>query len=314
MKDKIKNKMKVTHIMIIALGIILITIGAFHNNIWFDEAYSVAISRHSFGEIWKIGGSDVHPVLYYWMLKIVSLISSEIMALRIFSIIPIAILGVLGFTHIRKDFGEKTGLIFSFLVFFLPTMPIYAVEIRMYSWALLFVSVLAIYAYRLTSENTWKNWIIFFLSSLCSIYIHYYGLMAAGLINLFLFIYFIKEKKKDSIIKILVFGVIQILAYIPWIMSLLLQLKQVSKGFWIGFTFPDTLMELLSFQFFGNLRKVLMFILSIAIYAYLIYIYIKEKKKNTDLKPVKFALRNLWSSYTSSYYNDSSFKNINSLL
>ncbi len=285
-----KINCKKLHIGIIIIGITLITACAFHNNIWFDEAYSVAISRHSFGDIWKIGGNDVHPVLYYWLLKIVSLISGEIMALRIFSVIPIAILGILGYTHIRKDFGEKTGLIFSVLTYFLPTMAVYASEIRMYSWAILSVTILAIYALRIVNEEKLKNWIIFFLASIFSIYIHYYGLMAAGLINLFLLIYLIKQKRTNSVIKILVFGAIQLILYIPWLMYLMKQMKNVSGGFWIGFTFPDTLIELLSFQFFGNLNRNFAFALSIIVYAYLIYIFVREKKKKTDLKPAILAV------------------------
>lgn len=285
-----KINCKKLHIGIIVLGVILITAGAFHNNIWFDEAYSVAISRHSFIDIWKIGGNDVHPILYYWLLKIVSIISGEIVALRIFSVIPIAILGILGYTHIRKDFGEKTGLIFSTLTFFLPTMAVYASEIRMYSWAILSVSILAIYSLRIIKEDKLKNWIIFFLASIFSIYIHYYGLMAAGLINLFLLIYLIKQKRKSSVIKILAFGLVQLVAYIPWLIYLMKQMKNVSGGFWIGFTFPDTLIELLSFQFFGNLNKNFAFVLSIIVYAYLIYIFVREKKKKTDLKPAILAV------------------------
>lgn len=283
---------KKIHIGIIIIGIIFIFLGAFHNNIWFDEAYSVAISRHSFIDIWKIGGNDVHPVLYYWLLKIVSVISPKIVVLRIFSVIPIAILGIIGYTHIRKDFGEKTGLIFSTLTYFLPVMTIYAQEIRMYSWAILSVTILAIYAFRISKEDSIKNWIIFFLASIFSIYIHYYGLMSAGLINLFLLVYLIAKKRKKSVIIILVLGIIQLISYIPWIMYLMKQLKNVSGGFWIKFTFPETLIELVSFQFWGNLNKKVAFIASIVVYGYLIYIIIKEKRreKNADFKPAILAI------------------------
>ena len=88
------------------------------------------------------------------------------MAYRIFSSIPIMILGILGYTHIRKDFGEKTGLLFTFLAYFSPMSATFANEIRMYSWALLLVTVLAIYAWRLAHEEKLHYYIIFFLSSL----------------------------------------------------------------------------------------------------------------------------------------------------
>ena len=131
--EKIKEKLKAItlkqwHIGIIVAGILFIALGAFHNNIWFDESYSVGLARHTFGEIWSIGVHDVHPILYYWMLRIVYVITGgSIMAYRIFSVIPSAILIILGYTHIRKDFGERTGFIFSFLSAFLPEMAVYAV-------------------------------------------------------------------------------------------------------------------------------------------------------------------------------------------
>ena len=201
-KEKLKSiTLKQWHIVLIVVGIIFVSLGAFHNNLWFDECYSAGLARHTFGEIWTIGGNDVHPILYYWMLRIVYLLTGgSIMAYKIFSVIPIAIMIILGYTHIRKDFGGKTGFIFSFLCAFLPEMAQYAIEVRMYSWAILTVTVLAIYAYRLTKEDNTKDWIIFGVSSLMSIYLHYYGLMAAGLINVFLLIYLIVKKRKKGII------------------------------------------------------------------------------------------------------------------
>ena len=174
LKEKIKKVTKKQwHIIMIIIGIIFVSLGALHKNIWFDEAYSVGLARHSFGEIWSIGGNDVHPILYYWMLRIIYLLTGgSIIAYRIFSVIPIAIMIILGYTHIRKEYGEKTGFVFSILSAFLPEMAVYAVEIRMYSWAILTVTLLAIYAYRLVKQDSTKNWIIFGLTSLASIYLH----------------------------------------------------------------------------------------------------------------------------------------------
>ena len=285
-----KTKSEKLHIAIIIIGIIFMSLSAFHSNIWFDEAYSVGMAERTLSEIWNIGGHDVHPVLYYWMLRIVSLIAtawgitataSKIIIYRIFSIIPIAILGILGYTHIKKDFGKKTGMIFSFLVFFLPESAIYANEIRMYSWAILAVTTLAIYAYRLRlpENSNRKNWLMFFIMSISSIFLHYYGLMAAGLINVILLIYLIKNKRGKDIIAICTFGLVQLIAYIPWFMCLARQLSQVSKGFWISFTFPDSLYELGAGQIIGNLSyKSELFILSIFIYVYLLIKLFKQKE------------------------------------
>lgn len=292
------KKIKKIHIGIIILGTIFVALSCFHANIWFDEAYTVGIVQKSFSDIWNIGGHDVHPILYYWLLKIVSLvveawgltaIAGKIIVYRIFSVIPISLLGILGYTHIRKDFGEKVGILFTFLTFFLPQSAIYANEIRMYSWAILSVTVLAIYAYRLRlDENSnRKNWLIFFGASLFSIYIHYYGLMAAGLINVFLLIYLIKNKRKKDILTIIVLGFIQLIAYIPWLVYFITQLSQVSGGFWIGFTFPDTLMELLASQLTGKLNREIGFTLAMVLYVYLAVKLIKTKE---DRKPALLSI------------------------
>lgn len=300
--EKIKEKLKsITlnqwHIAVIVIGIIFVLLGAFHSNLWFDESYSVGLARHTFGEIWSIGGHDVHPILYYWMLRIVYLITGgTIMAYRIFSVIPIAIMIILGYTHIRKDFGEKTGFIFSFLSAFLPEMVQYAIEIRMYSWAILAVTILAIYAYRLTKEDNTKNWIIFGLSSLASIYLHYYGLMAAGLINVFLLIYLIVKRRKKGIIFIISFGILQGLAYLPWLVNFATQLSNVSSGYWIGFSFPKTPMELLSSQLAGYVKTsdytglIVPTVLALELYAYMIYKTYKYVKAKEDLNSFKWSV------------------------
>lgn len=292
------KKIQKIHIAIIILGTIFVALSCFHANIWFDEAYTVGMVQKSFVDIWNIGGHDVHPILYYWLLKIVSLVIEawgltsmvgKIIAYRIFSVIPISLLGILGYTHIRKDFGEKVGILFTFLTFFLPQSAIYANEIRMYSWAILSVTILAIYAYRLrlTENGNRKNWLIFFGASLFSIYIHYYGLMAAGLINVFLLIYLIKNKRAKEILTIMVLGGIQLIAYIPWLVYFVTQLSQVSGGFWIGFTFPDTLMELSASQLTGKLNRNLGFTLAMVLYVYLAVKLIKTKE---DRKPALLSI------------------------
>lgn len=300
--EKIKEKLKAItlkqwHIAVIVIGIIFVSLGAFHSNLWFDESYSVGLARHSFGEIWSIGGHDVHPILYYWMLRIVYLITGgSIMAYRIFSVIPIALMIVLGYTHIRKDFGEKTGFIFSFLSAFLPEMAQYAIEIRMYSWAILAVTILSIYAYRIIKEDNTKNWIIFGVSSLASIYLHYYGLMAAGLINVFLLVYLIIKKRKKGIIVIISFGVLQGLAYLPWLVNFATQLSNVSGGFWIGFSFPKTPMELLSSQLAGYVKTsdytglLVPTVLALELYAYMIYKTYNYAKAKENLNAFKWSV------------------------
>ena len=289
MQNLKEDSLKKIHIAVIIIGSIFLSLSIFHTSLWFDETYSVGIANHSLKDIWTIGGNDVHPVLYYWMLRIVCLMTGgSILAYRIFSALPIIILAILGLTHIKKDFGEKTGLFFSFITLFLPMSATYANQIRMYSWAILILTLFFIYAYRLyKKEEKLKNWLLFGLFSLSSIYIHYYGLMAAGITNVLLLIYFIKNKNKKAIRNIIILGVIQIVLYIPWLVYFIGQLEHVSKGFWITLEW-DNILRLIGCQLGGEVYLYTGFVLSVLVYAYIIY-SVYKKRKEIDIKPILFS-------------------------
>lgn len=288
MERKLIKKENIVHIALIVLGSILILIPAFHTNIWFDESYSVGIVNHSFGEIWTIGGNDVHPILYYWMLKIVNLLfGSNIIVYRIFSTLGIITLGILGGTHIKKDFGTKTGLLFTFFSLFLPTMLNYALEIRMYSWTIVFVSLMAIYLYRFIKQKDTKNLILFGLFSILSCYMHYYALVCAGILNLGLIIYMIKNRNntnKKILKRFILVEIIQIVLYLPWMFFFIKQLTRVGGGFWITIEFPQILIDIINFQFKGSLNEIIPTIFSIILWGYVIYIIIKNMRSKKDVK------------------------------
>ena len=267
--------MKKQHIILIILGTIYILLSAFHSNLWFDETYSTAIANHSFIDIFTIGASDVHPILYYYCLKILNVFfGPNIIIYRLFSCFCISMLGILGYTHIRKITNDKVGLLFTFFAFFLPIMPIYATEVRMYSLGIIFVTLTAYYAYKIIKNNTNKDYILFVLFSILSAYTHNYGLVSTGIINLYLFIYILKNKLP---IKRYIYTIIaQVIIYLPWFIILVKQTLTVSKGFWITFDFPKDFISLLQFQFTG-LNSIVGLLICLGIYTLM---FIKCKKSS----------------------------------
>ena len=138
------------HLVVLALGSAFVLVGAFHGYIWFDESYSVAIANHSFSEIWRIGSGDVHPVLFYWALHVLNLVFGQnILAYRLFTVLGSVALASLGYTHVRRDFGWKPGVLFTAFVLFIPYTAIMSTEIRMYSWATFSVMLCALTAWRI---------------------------------------------------------------------------------------------------------------------------------------------------------------------
>ncbi len=300
---KIKDKkIQIMFLLTIILGTAFILLSCFHTNIWFDESYTIAIAKHPFTEIWKIGSADVHPVLYYFMVRIVLLVTGgSVLCVRLFSAIPLIIMGILGYTHIRKDFGSKTGIIFTFLSLFFPTCLMYAGEIRMYTWAMLFVTLMAIYAYRILKYRDVKNknWIIFAIFSLASAYTHYYGLAAAFVINLGLFIYLIVKSIKNKNIKEnrylknlkrwIISAIIQIIAYLPWA-GVVLNFAKSTGGYWIG---APNVSQMIQFQFTGNLGgnmpDAIAWTYTILFILYILYSF-KKNWNRDEIKPAKLAI------------------------
>ena len=229
------------HIALLCVGAIFLSLNAFHNNVWFDESYSVAIANHSFDDIWYIGSGDVHPVLYYWGLHVLNIIFGQnLVVYRFATLFGVFVTACLGFTCLRKDFGAKIGVLFSFLVLTTPYVVVMATEIRMYSWVFFSVSVCALFSFRIAQAikhnapcpRWW--WIVFSLSSLASAYLHYFGVLTAFLINA-MFLVFLVRNSKNTKKFLVVFAfqtLFQVVLYLPWLSVLLGQVGVVSKSYW----------------------------------------------------------------------------------
>lgn len=294
-ENKLINKYgSILHIAIIVIGAMFIFAGAMHENIWFDETYTVGLAKHNFIDLINIGAADVHPLFYYIFAKISTIpFGNSVISLRIFSCIGMIILSVLGYTHIRKDFSKKSGIIYSFLTMFTPIMLIYSSEIRMYSWAAVFVTLTGIYAYRIVSkEKSIKNWIIFATFSLLSAYTHYFAMIAIGIINLMLFIWCIKNKK--YIREFIIAGVCQIGLFIPGLIIFIKQATRVARGFWINITYPNILLDILTFNYTGMIDsdavKSLILVFASVCLGYVLYNISKKKGQDKNVKACVFAL------------------------
>ena len=262
---------KPAHIAVLILGAAFLLIDAFHGNIWFDESYSIGIAKFSFAEIWEIGSGDVHPVLFYWLLHIIYLLIGENwLAYRLFAVAGAVALGALGFTHIRRDFGEAPGVVFTFLALFTPYVSQMSSEIRMYTWVSFTVMLCAIYGYRIVAilcktvperitaaaarrRKTWAGvpcawWIIFALSSLASAYLQYYGALFVFMVNLILLTFLIAKRFKRAIVVFAVLAVVQVALYVPWlVVAFGGQVGQVSGTYWARLSFPTTIIEIVTY-------------------------------------------------------------------
>ncbi len=252
---------KAFHLVLLAAGTVFLLVGAFHGNVWFDESYSVGIANHSFAEIWRIGSGDVHPVLFYWALHVLNLVFGQnVLVYRLFAMAGAVALAVLGYSHLRRDFGWRVGVLFSFFALFTPYVATMSIEIRMYSWATFTVMLCAIYAWRIFSLARSGSavrvtcWAAFFFASLTSAYLHYFGVLAAFVVNAMLLtgLLVVAARKRErgrwrSVRAFFVCAGVQVLLYAPWLFVLASQVGVVSETYWAKIVFPTTYIELATY-------------------------------------------------------------------
>lgn len=175
---------------------------------------------------------------------------------KLASLIPFIILFIYAITIIRKRYSAFIGGLFSCVVIAMPQITDFTVEIRMYSWVMLFVTALCIHSapFLETDKNRqikglrWGKAFPVFIYGLMACYTQYYAAVAVAFIYLFLVIWSVRKNIYQLGI-ILISGNLTVVCYIPWVGVVLSQARTVSTNYWI---------QPLSIRSFGGIIKFLM--------------------------------------------------------
>ncbi len=206
----------------------------FNDNVWFDETYTLALVRHSYGEMTDILRSDMHPPLYFAGLKLFcSIWGYDIIITKLYSLLGFVMLLSLGWLIVKKDYGKKTAIFYLLIIGIIPMSFYFAVQQRCYSWSMFFVTWCFLEGMRLLRSPKWQTAILFAITALCAAYNHIYALVAAAgvviSINICILFKYQKEWKK-----ILTADALMILGYAGWLGTLLTQTRQASQNFWLS--------------------------------------------------------------------------------
>ena len=255
MKPNYENR---TTKIVLYFVLIILGIGAYtyldYINIMllYDDAYTMRIVKHSFSDIYNITAGDVHPPLYYWALKIYSLlVGATIFAERSFSTLGVLAIMLFAAFPLRKRFGDRIALLFITLIVFFPVTQFLATEIRMYSWAVFLVLAAATFAYDAYVHSRWIDWVKLLLMAIAAAYIHYFALMSVCWIFAVLLLVIVagKKAKNKYFITLLVF----IVSYIPWIANVYSQIRAIKHLFFVNpFSFDDIYYHL---YYFYSIKK-----------------------------------------------------------
>ena len=229
-----KHGRLVTILAPILLGVIYVILCAVNlrQSVWFDESYGAYLTRFSFGEIWNMTMVDVHPPLYYFLLKLWSMLFGYTdYGMRFMSVFFGAIAIVFAWQWLKRKFGVKPALLATLLMTLSPMLIRYGQEMRMYTMAaaIIFCSTYILQLAIDTKQR--KYWIIYGILMALGMWTHYF----TALIFLAHLAYLVYIYRKNIFQKDIVMGyATAVILYLPWLPAFLSQAGEVQKGFWIG--------------------------------------------------------------------------------
>ena len=283
MKNYLQRRKRIFCLVAPALIGLLYIILCFINirqSIWFDESYSSYITRFDYPTMLRFTAADVHPPLYYIVLKTwAHFFGHTDFAMRILSAFLGAAAIVFVFLWLKYKHGASAAILGSLMVAISPVFVRYGQEMRMYTMVALIVFA-ATYVLQLAVDNGAKKWwVIYAILLAAGMYTHYFAAFA-WIAHL---VYLIKIYGKKIFQKKIIFTYIAaVVMYLPWIPSFIAQATTVQNGFWISkanaTSFMDYWTEVFLYDKAANIQNWLL-VLFIATVLTIAYLAIRYRKK-----------------------------------
>ena len=293
-------------------------------DIWYDELFTMGFIGEPVERLLELAAKDVHPPLYYLIVKAfvdtVHLFASSIdpvVIAKTVSVLPYLCLLAYAAWLVRKRDGWLCAGLFAFCLLSMPQMSNYTTEIRMYGWALFFLTAAFLHVREILITRRAVHWAAFFVYGICAAYCHYFAAVSVVFLYLVLAVLLLWEKAKNerqekadshpagktSWLKTLKpcfwCAGLSVLSYLPWLPAALDQVSAVREDYWI---LPLTL------SCFGGCVKfvlkpstgwqvpdyVIAVLLFVCLFVYLIRAFFCRKKAREEWEKAVYASCGIW--------------------
>lgn len=197
------------------------------NNLWYDEAYSASMVSLPWKRLIYITAVDAHSPFYYGMLKLVYLLfggGTHYQSLKFLSLLFMMGYMLLGKYYVRKLFDRKVSIYFMLFSLLMPIMTVQAGNVRMYAFALFFMTLTGLLAYDIYLDATRRKWILFGIASICTMYCHTFAMIH----TFWLYVLFLGAlgygKQYQKLKHCLGCGMVVALAFSPWLVVTCMQM------------------------------------------------------------------------------------------
>ncbi len=224
------------------------------SSIWFDEAFGIYLTKFNFFDIAKYTATDVHPPLYYWLLKgWQAIFGSSELAVRSMSLFFGCLAIIAAYLLIVKLFNKNAARVSLAFLVVSPMIVRYSQEARMYT-LVAFIAILAtlVLTYALESKKK-LPWVIYGILVSLGMWTHYF----AAIIWITHWIWRAdnvrRVSNKKAFIKNfftkewLLAHYVAVGLFVPWLPFFVHQAIVVQAfGFWIPAVTPDTIPNFLT--------------------------------------------------------------------
>lgn len=265
-----------------------------------DEFWTIGVIHLPLSESMPVIAYDVHPPLYYLVLKVIfkalsffGIQYNNIFVYKLFSILPLGLILIIFGLKIQKEYGWLTAGLFTFILVSVNMFVIQFLTVRMYNWGLFFLLMSFIYFKGILLYSDKKSWILFTICSIIVSYTHYFIFISTVLLYAILLAFILINKDsnfelKSQLKKWFLSVISMVIVFIPWAFTLLGQIN--NRQHFSEAVYP-TMKEFINYLTFYtgiesefSLETLFFKILAFAILILIAYIFIKEYRKDRSIE------------------------------
>lgn len=239
-----------TFFLILLLALIAFALRVFQldkQSFWYDEAFSVYLSRFDLATITARTAADIQPPFYYYLLNVwMTLTGDSEFAVRFLSLFFGVLTIPLMYVTARRLFNSSTALFATLIATISALYLWYSQEARMYT-LITFLGLLSSYAViRALSPSRMESgagegrrwWLVFIIANIAAVYTHYFAFTLLAFQFLFALYVILTSRSTPSVVgsttplrsTVMAFLAIFI-AFLPWVPFMLNRLGEDASYF-----------------------------------------------------------------------------------
>lgn len=219
---------------------------ALYPHYWFDEIFTIALTKKSFGGILWLTAADMHPPMYYDWVKCFAEVGSRLGGpfatlawLRLASLVPGMATCILGWWMARRYWGRRLALWTMGAIAVAPALTYYSVDLRSYS--MLHATLLgALYGFlKVTDprpEARWPGIGLFALCALAAFYTHSLSILYLATFGLIFLIVLARrrESRQELALRGALLASVLAIGCSPWLWLMIPQTALLNDEKWLG--------------------------------------------------------------------------------